>query len=91
MTNTQRYITCGVDLRSHEGVTLQSGKHIQYVSPLMRRQVTPSPERKHEEHLSIMLHTTESLKKKTIHSRLIRILLYHFHVFCPFYIKNIYS
>ena len=44
MTNTQSGSSRGVELRSHYGVTLRSGRHIQYESPMVRRHVSPSLE-----------------------------------------------
>ena len=49
MANTQSGSSRGVESHSHDSVTLRSGRHIQYESPVVRRQVTPSLERNHEE------------------------------------------
>ena len=49
MANTQSGSSRGVESRSHDGVTLRSGRLIQYESPVARRHVTPSLERNHGE------------------------------------------
>ena len=48
MANTQSDSSRGVESRSHDGVTLRSGRRIQYESPVARRQATPSLERSQE-------------------------------------------
>ena len=50
MENAQNVSSLGVDSRSHDGVTLRSGRRIQYESPVERRQVTPSLERNLVDH-----------------------------------------
>ena len=40
MANTQSDSSRGVESRIHDGVTLQSGRRIQYESPVARRHVT---------------------------------------------------
>ena len=54
MANTQIHNTQihngksrGIESRSHDGITLRSGRHTQYESPTTRRQATPSLECNH--------------------------------------------
>ena len=47
MANTQSGSLRGVESRSHDGVTLRSGRRIQYESPVARRNGSPSLERNH--------------------------------------------
>ena len=45
MANEQSVNLHGVESRSHDSVTLQSGRRIQYESPVAKRQATPGLER----------------------------------------------
>ena len=45
MANEQSVNSRGVESRSHDSVTLRSGRRIQYNGPVARRQATPSLER----------------------------------------------
>ena len=47
MANTQSISLHRVKSRSHDGVTLQSGRRIQYESPVVRRHVSPILEHSH--------------------------------------------
>ena len=42
--------SCGVESRSHDGVTLRSGRRMQHESTVARRQVTSSLDRNHDNH-----------------------------------------
>ena len=50
MANTQSSSSRGVESRRHDGVTLRSGRRIQYESTAARRQVTSSLDRNHDNH-----------------------------------------
>ena len=49
MANTQSSSSLGVESRSHDGVTLRSGRLILYECPVARRHVTPSLEHNYGE------------------------------------------
>ena len=48
MANNQSVSVHRVESRSHDGVTLRSGRRIQYESPVVRRHVSPILEHSHE-------------------------------------------
>ena len=51
MANTQSGSLHGVESHNHDGVMLRSGRRIQYKSPIVRRQATPSLEHNHHQDL----------------------------------------